>query len=81
MKEILHYNHVTQDILFDGDLTSKPDTPELEMYLQISDYTFSNSTSPYQAAVVMDFMLLHVGSEENTQRKNKVEHSCYKRPL
>ena len=59
MKEILHYNHITQDILFDGDLTAKPDKPELvrelEKYLQVSDYTFSNSTSPYQTAVVMDF--------------------------
>ena len=59
MKEILQYNHVTQDILFNRDLTAKPDKPELvrelEKYLQVFDYTFSNSTSPYQTAVVMEF--------------------------
>ena len=55
----LHYNHITQDHLFDGDLTARPDKPELvrelEKPLQISDNRFSKNTS-YQTAVAMDFM-------------------------
>ena len=59
MKEILRYNHVTQDPLFDGDLPAKCNKPELvrelEENLQASGCNFTTDSS-YQTAVVMDFM-------------------------
>ena len=59
MKEIVCHDHLRDSLLFDGDLTAKPNKSELimelENHLQASDYNFIQN-SPLRTAAVIDFM-------------------------
>ena len=59
MKEVLYFDHLGDNVLFDDGLTAKPNKSELikelENHLSSTDYNFTQN-SPLRTAAMIDFM-------------------------